>query len=164
VISGVCRRIKAILYRVLFKEIIESSYENRHFIARSTSTGLFWCFTPTVFIQQAVIVIYWRLVRNTFLHFHLPLAWGWTWISNPWSMLPLYYAYFLVGQNISTILGYKGSIDGFALDLSSFNDFWVSVGPIFWQVLIGSMAFSVLGALFGYYISLSAIRILNRKD
>lgn len=142
--------LKGIVW-LLVRDIVIAPYENRVFISFSVATGLFWAFTPTVFFQQAAIFFYWISVRTTRWNFHFPLAWAWTWISNPWTMVPLYLAYYYLGSSILNFLGFNVA-DQLDMDFSSLHAFWISVQPSLLAFLIGSFLWSVLAAVIGYWI------------
>lgn len=144
------------ILRALFHDIVEAPYEKRSYIAFSVATGLFWAFTPTVFIQQAAILGYWLAVRATRLNFHFPLAWAWTWISNPWTMAFLYYAYYAAGSSVLDIVGIP--VSPFAsLNFSSLEGFSESVSPVLMPLCIGSILFSSVSAVLGYSLVRAAI-------
>ena len=139
------------LFSALFKDIIEAPFEKRSYIAFSVATGLFWAFTPTVFVQQVAILGYWFIVRSTKLNFHFPLAWAWTWISNPWSMAFLYYIYYIIGSffldsfNIN-VLPFE------ELNFTSIDKFIQSVKPIVIPLSVGSILLSIVSAAIGYIL------------
>ncbi|CAM4396121.1 DUF2062 domain-containing protein [Pseudoalteromonas maricaloris] len=144
----------------LFGDIKKTPEGQSHFVAFSVSTGLFWCFTPTVFFQQAAIGLYWVLVRKTRLNFNFPIAWAWTWWSNPVTVLPLYYFYFRIGEIVFTT-SEKNSV---TFDLSNKEAAMTTVMPYISQILIGSIICSISSALISYYLVLFLIRRINRKD
>lgn len=139
------------VFRALFNDVFEGSYKKRHYISFSVATGLFWAFTPTVFVQQAAIFIYWLLVRKTRLDFHLPIAWAWTWISNPWTVVPLYLIYYYTGALILQLFSVNYAIN-FELNFESVSLFWNSVEPIIFPLVIGSLIFSTTCSIVGYWL------------
>lgn len=75
-------------------------------VAMGAAFGLFWGLTPTVGVQitglglQAAITYLlnkWTRGALSFLDFSLPLSIALTWISNPFTMLPLYFLYYYIG-------------------------------------------------------------------
>lgn len=149
------------IFSALFQDIIEAPFEKRSYIAFSVATGLFWAFTPTVFIQQVAILVYWLAVRQTSLNFHFPLAWAWTWISNPWTMAFLYYLYYSTGSTLLDVIG-VAVLPFETLNFSSVSGFGQSVSPIILPLCVGSILFSLASALLGYNFVKAAITLKFR--
>lgn len=142
----------------LFGDILNAKSDRGHIVAFSVSTGLFWCFTPTVFFQQAAIGLYWAAVKNTRLKFNFPIAWAWTWWSNPLTVAPLYYFYYKVGGAVSP----PGNDVDMVLDFSSLEGFIFTVEPFILQLCIGSFLVSLISAFMAYFVVLWCVILINR--
>ena len=113
-------------------------------IARGVSIGLFFGLTPTVGFQTLMVLPCCLLFRANF-----PLAFAATWISNPITMGPLYYAWNRVGH---WFLGPRAQTDVSDSMLSYILDESV-------QVILGSLFFAIPACIISYW----ALIILFRK-
>ncbi len=67
--------------------------------ARGIAVGVAWAMTPLVGIQMAVVGITWVIAKYVFRwNFSWPLALAYTWITNVFTMIPIYYAFYVTGQ------------------------------------------------------------------
>lgn len=67
--------------------------------ARGVGVGMFWAMTPLVGIQMPLVFLTWLVLRwHKRTDFHLVIALAWTWVSNVFTMLPMYYAFYVTGQ------------------------------------------------------------------
>lgn len=88
---------RALRYRLMIP-LMRSRHSAQH-SARGTAMGIFWSFTPTIGIQMPMVFITWVIARRFFnWDFNLVLALAWTWVSNIFTALPLYYLFYLTGQ------------------------------------------------------------------
>jgi len=135
--------------------------------ARGVAVGLAWAMTPLVGIQMTTVLITWAVAKKVFKwDFSLPLAIAWTWLTNVFTMIPVYYVFYLTGQlmrwNIDDISGYQNMVsiikDTFMSDLS-FVDEWL----LFFKLLlkdwgismaIGCLPWAVIFSVGGYYMTL----------
>lgn len=154
-------KVWSFVYILLFEEIIKSPIENRRLLSRSVSAGLFWCFTPTVFFQQAVIFSYWYATRKTMYHVNFPVAWAWTWFSNPLTMGPLYYFYYLIGRDLIGSSGVYGK-EFFVFSDVSFYGVFNMLEPILIHIIVGSLICSLIFGVVGYFGTYMLIGKLNR--
>jgi len=81
--------------RALLRSILALD-DSPHCIALGVSIGIFVGLTPTVGIQTAVILGVVFLTRR-FFYFNASAAMAATYISNPFTMLPLYYCWYCLG-------------------------------------------------------------------
>ena len=63
-------------------------------LARGAAIGVFVGLTPTVGVQMAIVVLIAAIPR---VKFNIPLACAMVWISNPLTMIPLYYGMYWLG-------------------------------------------------------------------
>ena len=69
------------------------------YMARSVSVGLFWAMTPTIGVQMAMVMLHWLAVRwRRRWDFNVVYAMAWTWVTNMFTVLPVYYVFYITGQ------------------------------------------------------------------
>ncbi len=88
------------LGRLLYLRLVVPVRRERngaHTIARGAMVGAFIGMTPTVGIQIPIVLVVWWAMRRLGWHFSVILAIAWTWLSNPATMLPLYYLFYRTG-------------------------------------------------------------------
>lgn len=67
--------------------------------ARGVAVGMAWAMTPLVGIQMWLVFMTWAFLRKAFKwHFSLPLALAYTWVSNVFTLVPIYYGFYYTGQ------------------------------------------------------------------
>lgn len=144
--------------------------------ARGVAVGMFWAMTPLVGIQMYLCFMTW-LIAKPFrrLQFSLVIAFAWTWVTNVFTMLPIYYVFYVTGR---VMMGEHENITGYVTFLESWNIAFVE-GHGFWRatlqlatmlarelglsMLIGSIPWAVASAWASYYLSLKYIRRRRRK-
>lgn len=147
------------------------------YVARSVAVGLFWAMTPSVGIQMACVLFHWLAVRRIpRWDFNVVHAMAWTWVTNMFTLLPIYYMFYVTGQvllgRFDDLTGYRGFLklwdtsfaaaDGAASGfVDSAATFWVYVDVIFagWglAMLVGCIPYAVVSAWLGYRWSLNLI-------
>ncbi len=91
-------RLSRIAYEHLVLPFVESEAPITH-VSWGAAIGMFVGLTPTVGIQMYIVAMIWVLCRYLIrFHFNLPIAVALVWISNPVTVLPLYYFFFITGQ------------------------------------------------------------------
>ena len=147
-----------------------SRHEPEH-TARGVMIGVGWAMTPTVGVQMPIVFAHWIIARKLFnWDFHLVNGLAWTWLSNVFTLLPLYYLFFLTGQimlfRIDDLTGYEGFLnlmDGVEnVNLSDWNSMVGWFGTILkgWGVsmLVGSVPWAILSGWLSYVWSLAFVR------
>ncbi len=123
--------------------------------------------TPTIGIQMFMIIGTWLFLTKIIKwDFSLIAGLGWTWTSNVFTMIPLYYLFYITGQ---IMLGNWG-------DISGFEQFSQMVGQInsnpdltFWErtstwivnlfkgwgvpMFLGSVPWAILSSWLGYKLA-----------
>jgi hypothetical protein len=84
--------------------------------ARGVAVGLAWAMTPLVGIQMWLVFMTWVASRKFFKwDFSLPLAIAWTWLTNVFTMIPIYYIFYVTGQiirwQVDSISGYTTQVE-----------------------------------------------------
>ncbi|WP_100640971.1 DUF2062 domain-containing protein [Alteromonas facilis] len=112
---------------------------NRRSAAGAFAIGLFFAFWPVPFQMwlAAAAAIPFRV--------NLPLSIATVWITNPFTMPPIFYAAYKIG---STVLGAEMSTFAFELSWEWVVNSLSSIGPAF---LLGCAICSVIGGIVGYY-------------
>lgn len=108
--------------------------------ARGVAVGLFVCLTPTVGLQTALLVIGCMLARGNFA-----IAFAVSWISNPFTVGPLYWTFHALGEGLFGLLSIP--VEGSAA--------WYLQGPGDEMAFtaVGSLLVAVPVAVAGYFVS-----------
>ena len=136
------------------------------FTARGVAVGMLLAMTPTIGIQMFMIAGAWLFATKVLKwDFSLLAGLGWTWTSNVFTMIPLYYMFYVTGQ---IMLGNWGDISGyesFAELASNVNNpdltFWQKTKLSFvnlfkdWGVpmFLGSIPWAIFSSWLGYKIA-----------
>ena len=112
---------------------------NRRSVTRGVSIGLFWAFIPMPMQMLAVIL------TTPLLRFNVPIAITMVWLSNPFTMPPMYYVEYLTGN---FILGQEG-IQNIELTVEWFK---TNIGDIFLPLYVGTAFYSIVVTGFIYLI------------
>ncbi len=136
--------------------------------AKGVGVGLAWAMTPLVGIQMWLVFMTWIIAKKVFRwHFSLALGIAWTWVTNVFTLPPVYYLFYVTGQllrgNFNSIGGYqnlKEIIEKTFLSDLSFMDQWLLFFKLLLQdwgisMMIGCIPFSVLFGVLGYRMTLS---------
>ena len=169
------RAVSKRLSRLLRYYLIIPLHRSRHspeYTARGVLIGLMIAFTPTVGIQIPLVAVLWAGFRA--LHpnwdFSLIVAMAWTWVTNVFTVPPVYYCFFVTGR---VLLGHHDRIPGYrafasqiasslehgdgliAATVHSGINLMTAFGlPLF----IGSLPWALVIGIFGYIWSLKFVR------
>ena len=135
-------------------------------VARGVAVGLAVAFTPTVGVQLLMVLLIWMLARaaGPRFQFHAISAFAWVWVTNIFTIGPIYYVFLLTGQ---LMLGRFDELGGIGLDqftaqltavVSTDTGFlealWVGTLALFniWGIplFLGSVPWAVLLSWAGY--------------
>ena len=91
------------------------------YTARGVFVGIAFGLTPTVGIQIGIVMVLWSIVRSMLPRwdFNLIVALAWVWLSNVFTMVPLYFGFLVTGR---MMMGHSESLpsyDTFARELTS---------------------------------------------
>ena len=126
--------------------------DSPHAIALGVAIGIFYGMTPTVGIQTIFILATVVLTRR-FFYFNAPAAIAATYVSNPFTMVPLYYAWYCLGA------AFTGGDATFTelKALWAFDDFqgwWVAVQTAGYEIgipmLVGALITALVSAAIAY--------------
>ena len=104
---------------------------NRRSVTRGISVGLFWGFIPMPMQMLAVIA------TTPFFKFNVPIALSMVWLSNPFTMPPMYYMEYLTGN---FILGEEG-IHDIEMSVEWFKS---NIGDVFIPLYVGTAFYSIV--------------------
>ena len=138
-----------------------------HFIARGVMVGTVWAMTPFFGLQMTLVFLTWLITRQA-LKWDFSLANGlaWTWTTNVFTIIPVFYVFYVTGQillgHFNDISGYESFRDLFVgvhepasgiAELVSkwFAGFLVGVGL---PLTVGSVPWAVITGWTAYYLSL----------
>ncbi|MBO6521603.1 MAG: DUF2062 domain-containing protein [Rhodospirillales bacterium] len=155
---------------------LRRSPHSPEYSARGVAVGMFWALTPLVGIQMYLCLMTWLVVKPVKnLQFSLVISCAWTWVTNVFTMLPIYYVFYATGQ---IIRGDWHNITGYDTFIHSWHEAFER-GAGFWQAMldlagmlarevglsmaIGCLPYAVLGTWLSYKISLKYIRRRRRK-
>ena len=160
------QRMKRLLRLKLIIPLLRSPHPPEY-KARGVAVGMAWAMTPLVGIQMWLVFMTWVIAKKVFKWgFSMPLALAWTWVTNVFTMIPIYYIFYVTGQlmrwDIHNIGGYaklsKILSETFLSD-SSFTEKWI----LFFKLLahdygvsmmIGALPWAVVCSIASYYITI----------
>ena len=154
----------------LVMPILRSPHPAEH-TARGVAIGTMWAMTPLVGIQMWLVSMTWlfykKILKKTF---SLPLGLAFTWLTNVFTMVPMYYIFYVTGQ---ILMGHWDSISGyshlkdiihqtFMADLS-FSEKWLLFFKLLLQdwglaMVIGCLPWMVLGYWLGNKLTLQLLK------
>ena len=89
------------IYRQVFEHLVQPLLEAEAPVTQlswGAAIGVFVGLTPTMGIQMYVVTVVWAFCRYVLrMNFHLPVAVAMVWISNPVTVLPLYFLFLETG-------------------------------------------------------------------
>lgn len=162
----VWRKIGRLIKHKLIVPLIRSN-RPPEFKAHGVAVGLAWAMTPLVGIQMWLVFMTWVGTKRLFKwDFSLPLALAWTWVSNVFTLVPIYYVFYVTGQIMQgewgNISGYDTLTtiirDTFFADYS-FGEKWALFFKLFlkdWGVAmaIGCLPWMAGAYIVGYYFTM----------
>jgi len=116
---------------------------NRKSVSRGVLVGLFWGFIPMPMQMLAVMAM------TPFLRFNVPVAISMVWLSNPFTMPPMYYMEYLTGN---FILGREGLSD-IEISMDWFSKNWDNIviplytGTAFYSIVVSSLVYFLINRL-----------------
>ena len=164
-IQNIGRAIK----KRLIIPILRSPHPPEH-TARGVAIGTLWAMTPLVGIQMWLVSMTWIFYKKILKKsFSLPLGLAFTWITNVFTMVPVYYVFYVTGQ---MMMGHWDSISGYShlkniihqtfLSDLSFWDEWVLFFKLLVQdwgvaMIVGCLPWMIFGYWLGYRLTLGLL-------
>lgn len=141
------------------------------YTARGVAMGVFWGITPLVGVQMYLVFMCWLAAKwHPKLNFHLLQGMLWVWVSNIFTLVPMYYGFYVTGQamlgrfdDISGYGAFSGLLDTGAWEGASFwesmKQYFIYIADTFGLPLaIGWIPYAVIGAWVGYKATLRVVR------
>jgi len=164
------QNFKRLIKKRLLVPIVRSPHPPEH-TAAGVAVGTMWAMTPLVGIQMWLVSMTWLFYRKILKKsFSLPLGLAFTWITNVFTMVPVYYVFYVTGQ---MILGHWDSISGythlkniihqtFMSDLS-FSEEWALFFKLLLKdwglaMLVGCLPWMILGYWAGNKLTLQFLK------
>lgn len=140
--------------------------DSRHSIALGTAVGMFIGMTPTVGVQMIIVIVVAFLTKPLF-HFNRMAALLTVYISNPLTMIPIYYFNYKVGTiffggdvshaQFSSIFKYEGFQEWF----NTIKELFVVIGS---PLIVGSLVVATVLALPTYPLMRYLLKSFRRKS
>lgn len=136
--------MKSVIKKLIFYS--KKQYKNPYYLARSNMVGMGLAFAP--FPGQIPLIFgIWLLGRKLKWRFSLAIAIMWSFISNVFTNIPLFYLYYITGNFLR---GLPNTI--------KYEDFGLSLGTSF---LLGSFFYMVVFGALGYGIGIVSYKLRN---
>ena len=129
-------KLKAFIKK--YKVAPEFLSTNRKMVSKAVFIGLFIAFIPMPMQMLAVLAV------MPFVRFNVPIALAMCWLSNPFTMPPMYYMEYLTG---SFFLGNEPLDVKLTLEWFSNN-----IDDVFIGLYVGSTFYSIIGSFGGYWL------------
>ena len=157
------KKIEKVIREKLINPILHSTAPVSQ-VSMGVAVGVFFGLTPTVGVQMYLVALIWSVSRYVFKkNFNLPVGAAMVWISNPLTMVPLYYLFLVTGywildtqngisyqvfrEHLNTISSQDGAWEIF---LAGSRFLLIELG---WPMVIGSSVFAFPGFLISYYLT-----------
>lgn len=155
------------VYDHLVQPFVISSAPISH-ISRGAAIGMLVAMTPTMGFQMYIAAVIWIILRALIrFHFNLPIAVAMVWISNPVTVIPIYYVFLVTGDLMLDLdLSHRMDFEAFRQMFSQAkNDPAMDMGEallgsimlLFWRfgwpMVVGSLAWAVPLALLTYPVT-----------
>jgi len=137
-------------------------------VSLGVAIGVFLGLTPTVGVQMYLVAIFWTIYRYLFRrHFNLPVGVAMVWISNPLTMVPLYYLFLVTGYwllETKNGLSYE-HFSEILTRISESGETWEIIieGARFllidlgWPMIIGGFVYAVPGFMISYFVTIRIV-------
>ncbi len=164
---------RAIEYRLIVP--LKRSVQDPVFLARGVLVGMMWAMTPLIGIQMTTVLITWIIAQKLKWSFSLPIAIAFTWVTNVFTMVPVYYVFYVTGKLMmgdwTHITGWNSIKD--IVETTFFTDYsiWESF-VLFSKMLLkdwglamalGCIPWSILSGWGSYRWSLKFLRLWQEK-
>ncbi|MBX7058394.1 MAG: DUF2062 domain-containing protein [Leptospirales bacterium] len=167
------------LQNVLDQRILRHFRESRspvQELALASAVGIFWALTPLIGIQMLLVGAAWALLRPLGFRFQPAIAMAWVWLTNPITMPPFYYGFYITGYWIFRAAGAEMQavgFDAFREVLQQSLQMGVADGLLFWlkymatelgwPMLAGGFAIGAPCAALGYPLTIALVNRFRRS-
>ena len=140
--------------------------DSPHAIALGAAIGIFVGLTPLVGIQT-ILVVALAVLSRRFIYFNVTAAMLSTYVSNPLTMVPMYYFWYRLG---TWFIPGNATVDQFEaiLNFEGLAGWWQATCSLAVQVgipmLIGSLLIAPIGALIAYPLTRYMVRWFRRTN
>lgn len=128
----VYRKAKRLTVRKLILPLYRSKH-SVHYTALGAGVGMAIAMTPLVGVQMPLTLAVWLVMKNLShrLDFNLPVAIAYNWVSNVFTLAPIYYVFMITGR---LMMGDWTSLTGFD-EFSQRLSESLSAGAGFWEAM-----------------------------
>ncbi|MEX1229257.1 MAG: DUF2062 domain-containing protein [Planctomycetaceae bacterium] len=151
--------------RMLLRTILQLD-DTPHSIALGTAVGMWIGMTPTVGIQMGLVMLFVFLTRPLF-RFNVMAAIVTVYISNPITMIPIYWFNYKVGTLFIEGIVSKEQFHG-VMKSDEIRDSWTAVLTLFadlgWPLVVGSLIVATICSVITYPSMLALIYWFRRMD
>lgn len=147
-----------------------------YFKARGVAIGVMWAMTPLVGIQMWLVFMTWLFLKKVCKwNFSLPLAIAYTWVTNVFTLVPVYYGFYVTGQimmgHFDSISGYeqlKGILSQTFLSDLGFVEQWTLFFKLLLQdwgvaMAVGCLPWALVWGVGSYYMTLKFFEMRQKK-
>jgi len=166
---------RLILYRLIMPVLRAKTPPE--YTARSVLFGMLVAMTPTVGVQMPIVFLIWLPIRylRPQWNFNVVVAMAWTWVTNVFTLGPIYYVFLVTGR---LMLGAEGGLTGYdefaamlqkSLDTDAgiVESLWIYTVDLFriWGVpmFVGSIPWAILASWLSYRWSLRLVNRFRRR-
>ena len=166
---------RLILYRLIMPVLRAKTPPE--YTARSVLFGMLVAMTPTVGVQMPIVFLIWLPIRylRPQWNFNVVVAMAWTWVTNVFTLGPIYYVFLVTGR---LMLGAEGGLTGydeFAALLQKSLDTDAGIGESLWTytvdlfriwgvpMFVGSIPWAILASWLSYRWSLRLVNRFRRR-
>ncbi len=152
---------------------MKRSPHSPEYTARGVAMGVFWGLTPLMGVQMPVVTVCWLVAKlHPKLDFHLIMGLIWVWTSNVFTIIPMYYSFYVTGQvmlgRIDNLSGYDSFAEAFNLERWTGGNFWEVIGAYLayaWDTFglplaIGWTPYALAFTVISYHVS---VRVLHKR-
>lgn len=168
-------RTKNGLLKLLKKKLLVPLWRSPHppeYKAWGVAVGLAWAMTPLVGIQMSLVWLTWFVARKFNFHFSLALGIAWTWLTNVFTMVPVYYVFYLtgrlmMGKSLLHTEGIKDKIRAIFIDGTSFVQQWKDFLTAILKdwggtMMLGCIPYVMASIFLGYHLTLRYERMRQK--
>ena len=167
--------------RLIRYRLIVPVLRTRHapeYTARGVFVGIAFGLTPTVGLQIGIVMVLWSIVRSMLPRwdFNLIVALAWVWLSNVFTMVPLYFGFLVTGR---MMMGHSESLPSyetftkeltstFKVEADGLTGFWQQTVNLFdlfgTPMLVGCIPWALIGGWVGYIWTAKYLRRRRSLD